>query len=165
MTYAVRAATEADLPAVAAIYAHAVETSTATFDTVAPGIDHWRAKLGSTDPLDHFLVAAHGDEVLGYAHASKYRDRPAYDRTRETTIYLAQGARGQGVGRELYAELLERLRAAGCHSAVGVLAVPNIPSERLHAALGFEEVGRIREAGHKFGQWIDVAFWQRLLEF
>lgn len=165
MTYVVRPATDADLPAVAEIYAHAVETSTASFDSVGPGVEVWKARLDSDHPLDLFLVAAHGDEVIGFAYSSSYRPKPAYDRTRETTIYLTSSARGQGVGRELYAELLERLRAGGCHSVIGVLAVPNVASERLHASLGFEEVGRIREAGHKFDQWLDIALWQRILEF
>lgn len=165
MTYVVRPATEADLPAVATIYAQAVASSTASFDSVGPDVETWRARFASDHPLDLALVAAHGEEVLGFAYSSSYRPKPAYDRTRETTIYLASSARGQGVGRELYTALLERLRAGGCHSAIGVLSVPNVASERLHASLGFEEVGRIREAGHKFDRWIDIALWQRLLEF
>lgn len=165
MTYVVRPATDADLPGCAAIYAHAVETSTATFDTAAPSEQLWKERLARSHPLDLFLVAVDGDQVLGFAYSSAWKERAAYDRTRETTIYLADSARGQGVGRELYAELIDRLRAGGCHSVVGVLAVPNIASEKLHASLGYVEVGRLREVGHKFGEWVDISFWQRILEF
>lgn len=164
MSDAIRPATAADLESVAAIYAHAVAHTTATFDTVAPDLDAWRARLESPDERDVFLVAASADgTVLGFAYSSAYRPRPAYQHTRETTIYLAPGAEGRGLGTRLYADLLARLRAAGVHSAIAVVAVPNPASEGLHRALGFVEAGRLREVGHKFGGWIDVAHLQLML--
>lgn len=69
----------------------------------------------------------------------------------------------RGVGRQLYAALLDRLRAEGCHTALGVIALPNGPSIALHEAFGFERAGVIREVGHKFGQWIDTAIYQLIL--
>jgi L-amino acid N-acyltransferase YncA len=159
----VRPATPDDLPAVAAIYTHAVETSTATFDTEGWPVEAWQAKLASEHPFDRFLVAVDGHEVLGFAYSSQYRPKPAYDATRETTVYLAPAAQGRGVGRALYASLLDDLRRAGAHTAVAVLAVPNPASERLHDALGFTKVGQLHEVGHKFGEWVDVAIWQLAL--
>lgn len=163
MSYAVRPATSADLPAVAAIYAHAVEHTTATFDTTAPGVDHWQGRLDSPDERDVFLVADSGGEVIGFAYSSAYRPRAAYDRTRETTVYLAEGARGQGVGSALYADLLARLRTADVHTALAVIALPNPASERLHLAAGFTLAGRLAEVGHKFGRVIDVGIFQLML--
>lgn len=150
----VRDATEADLPAVAAIYDAEVAGGHATFDTEPPPLDHWRAKLGG--PL---LVAEDDGVVLGFAYATTYRPRAAYDRTREVSVYLAPAGQGRGLGRALYTELLGRLRAAGIHVVLAVVATPNPASEALHRAFGFEHVGTLPEVGHKFDRWIDTAFW------
>jgi L-amino acid N-acyltransferase YncA len=163
MSPIIRSAVSADLEAVAAIYGNEALTGYATFDTTPPPIEAWQQKLDSTDPGDFFLVAADDSGVLGFAYSSVYRPRPAYDRTRETTVYLAPGAQGQRLGTRLYAELFDRMRAAGVHVAIAGIALPNEGSERLHRAAGFTEVGRLVEVGHKFGRWIDVGFFQATL--
>ena len=155
----VREATEQDLSAIADIYAHEVRTAVSTFDLEPPGEDYWLAKLDSREPGDHLLVAEE-DGILGYAYSSSYRPRPAYRHTRETSVYLADGARGRGLGRALYDDLLARLRADEVHVVVALIALPNPASIALHQALGFEEVGVLREVGRKFGRWIDTAWWQ-----
>ncbi len=155
----VREATKQDLSAIADIYAHEVRTAVSTFDLEPPGEDYWRAKLDSREPGDHLLVAE-DDGILGYAYSSSYRTRPAYRHTRETSVYLADGARGRGLGRALYDDLLARLRADEVHVVVALIALPNPASIALHQALGFEEVGVMREVGRKFGRWIDTAWWQ-----
>ena len=160
----IRPAAEADLPAVKAIYDAQVLTGVATFDLEPPPIDYWRARLTSTEPGDHLLVAVEGDAVLGYAYSSSYRTRPAYARTRETSVYLAAGAVGRGVGRALYDDLLARLAADGVHTVLAVIATPNPASEALHRACGFERVGLLPEVGFKFDRWIDTAFWALVLE-
>ena len=80
--------------------------------------------------------------MVGYAYSSSYRPRPAYARTREVSVYLDDSARGQGLGRQLYDELLGRLRADGVHQVLAVIALPNDASEALHRACGFARVGR-----------------------
>lgn len=159
----VRPATDADLDAVAAIYAHEVRTGHATFDTEPPPRSVWEKKLASTHPGDHFLVAGADGEVVGFAYSGPYRDRGAYDRTREVTIYLAPEAAGQGLGRLLYDDLLPRMRAGGVRTALACIALPNDASEGLHRACGFERQGVLREVGRKFDRWIDVVWWQRML--
>jgi phosphinothricin acetyltransferase len=109
-----------------------------------------------------FLVAVDAGSVVGFAYSGPFRARPAYAATRETSVYLAAGARGTGVGRALYSELLTRLDDAGVHTQVAVVALPNDASEALHRALGFERVGVLREVGRKFGRYIDTAWWQRM---
>ena len=94
--------------------------------------------------------------------AVPYRPRPAYDSTRETSVYVSPDARGEGLGRALYAELLRRVDADGIHVCLAVVAQPNAASEALHAASGFERVGTLREVGRKFDRWVDIAWWQRL---
>ena len=154
-----RVATEQDLPAIKAIYDHQVETGISTFDTSPPPLEYWGARLARTESGDHLLVAERDGAVVGYAYSASYRPRPAYARTRETSVYLAADAVGQGLGRALYDDLLARLRADGMHVALGVIALPNPASEALHRACGFEQVGVLPEVGHKFDRWIDTAFW------
>lgn len=158
----IRDATDADLDAVAAIYAHEVATGYATFDTEPPPRSRWEAKLASTHPGDHFLVAVQGGRVMGFAYSGPYRERGAYTNTRETTIYLAPEAAGHGLGRRLYDDLLARLDAAGVRTVLAGVALPNDASEGLHRACGFERLGVMREVGRKFDRWIDVAWWQRM---
>lgn len=157
----IRTATAADLPALAAVYDEAVAKSVASFDLEPRGADHLAARLDSTSPGDHVVVAEDDGVVLGMAYAGTYRPRAAYDGTRETSVYLAPAARGRGVGRALYEELLRRVDADGVHTCVAVIALPNAASEALHAAVGFERVGTLREVGRKFGRWVDTGLWQR----
>ncbi|TNM48175.1 N-acetyltransferase family protein [Nocardioides albidus] len=159
----VRSAADADLDAVAAIYAREVREGHATFDTEPPPRARWEDKLASRHPGDHFLVADAGGTVLGFAYSGPYRERGAYDRTREVTVYLDPAATGRGVGRLLYADLLARMEAGGMRTALACIALPNDASEGLHRACGFERQGVLREVGRKFDRWIDVVWWQRML--
>ena len=106
------------------------------------------------------MVVTEDGDVRGYAESSVFRDRPAYDHTREVSVYLGLDARQQGFGRRLYDQLLDLLRADGIHVALAVIAQPNPASEALHKACGFEPVGVLREVGWKFGGWVDTAWWQ-----
>jgi len=155
----VRAAADADLPAIAAIYDEQVRTAISTFDLEPPPLAFWEAKLASTGPGAHLLVATSEAGVLGYASSSTYRPRPAYDRTREVSVHLSAEARGRGVGRLLYDELLARLRADGAHQVLAVIALPNDASEALHRSCGFDRLGVLPEVGWKFDRWIDTAIW------
>jgi L-amino acid N-acyltransferase YncA len=160
----IRPAVDDDLRDIAAIYNHEIANSIATFDLEPPTLNYWQEKLRGNHPGDHLLVAVdNDDDVVGYAYSWSYRPRPAYDTTRETSIYLDPSVRGQGIGQLLYPALLETLAASGVHSAVALVALPNPGSERLHLACGFEHVGTMREIGNKFDQWIDVAWYQKLL--
>ena len=157
-----RTATAADLVALAAIYNEAVANGVATFDVQPQPPELFADRVASTRPGDHVVVAEASGRVVGMAWATTYRLRPAYDGTRETSIYLAAEARGRGLGRVLYAELLRRVDADGIHACLAVIAQPNAASEALHAAAGFERVGTLREVGRKFDRWVDTTFWQRV---
>lgn len=93
--------------------------------------------------------------------SSAYRPRPAYRPTREVSVYLAEAARGRGLGRALYDELLARLAADGVHTALALVATPNPASEALHRACGFRHIGTMTEVGYKFGRWIDTAWYEK----
>ncbi len=159
----VRPATEADVGAVSAIYDEQVRTGISTFDLEPPPPSYWSHHLTSTEPGHHFLVAEDGGEVVGFAYASTYRPRPGYRLTRETSVYLAEPARGRGLGRRLYDVLLPRLAADGMHVALALVALPNPASVALHEGCGFEHLGTMREVGWKFDRWLDTAWYQRVL--
>ncbi len=158
----IRTGTESDLSAMAQVYTEAALTSVATFDVEPQPPEHFAARVASRRPGDHVVVAEEAGQVVGMAYAVPYRPRPAYDLTRETSVYLGDGAQGRGVGRLLYAELLRRVDGDGIHVCLAVIAQPNPASEALHRAVGFEPVGILREVGRKFDRWVDTALWQRI---
>ena len=160
----IRAATPQDAAAIAAIYAPHVLTGTASFEIDPPDARVMRARMAAGEGLYPWLVATTGsnadDGVIGYAYASKFRDRPAYRYVCETSIYLTDTSSGSGVGRLLYEALIDTLRAQGFVQAIGTITMPNDRSIKLHEAVGFRRQGVLREVGHKHGRWIDVGFWQ-----
>lgn len=156
----IRRAVPADLPAVAAIYGREAREGHATFDHEPRPTEFWEEKLTGSD---HFLVAEHDGAVVGYASAAPYRPKPAYVHTRESTVYVAPGHQGLGVGRHMYDALLALLRADGVHAVVAGVALPNPASQRLHEACGFEQVGVMRQVGRKFDRWIDLAWYSLVL--
>lgn len=162
---AIRAADPGDAAAIAAIYAPFVLSGTVSFETDAPDTRAMRQRMAASDGHYPWLVATNGDGggVLGYAYASRFRDRPAYKWVVETSIYMAGDAQQRGVGRLLYEALLDTLRAQGFTQAIGVISLPNDASITLHEQVGFRRAGVYREIGFKFGRWIDVGFWQREL--
>jgi len=161
----IRPSRPADLPAVQAIYAHAVAHGTGTFELVAPDLDEMtrrrEAVLAAGWP---WLVAERGGVVLGYAYASPFRPRPAYRFCVEDSIYLAEAARGQGLGRLMLAELVARCEALGARQMLAVIGdSANASSIGVHRTLGFAHAGLLKAAGWKFGRWLDVVMMQRAL--
>jgi L-amino acid N-acyltransferase YncA len=166
VTHTVVDAAPTHLEAIAEIYASVVVTSHATFDVEPPDLEFWQGVLEHVDvERGHLLLAAVGDggEVLGYAKSGTFKERAAYWITCETSIYLADSARGRGVGTALYAALLERLDASPLRLAVAGVAEPNPASTALHLRVGFEPVGTFDGVGLKFGKPWSVTWYQRSL--
>jgi phosphinothricin acetyltransferase len=110
--------------------------------------------------VSHPWLAAELDgRFAGYAKASVWRERSAYSQTCETGIYIARGMEGKGVGKALYGELLPRLKAAGFHTVIAGMTMPNPASVALHESVGFQPVGVFGQVGRKFDRWHDVGFW------
>jgi L-amino acid N-acyltransferase YncA len=162
---AVRDANAGDAAAIAAIYNAYVRDSVATFELepVAEATMQSRIDAVQSRGLPWLAIERDG-AMLGYAYATPWKARAAYARTVETSIYLVPDATGRGLGRSLYAQLIERLRGTGMHALIGGISLPNAASVALHEALGFACIGRFREVGFKHGRWVDVGYWQRLLE-
>ncbi|GLK77135.1 phosphinothricin N-acetyltransferase [Methylopila jiangsuensis] len=162
---AVRDARDADLPAIAAIYADHVLNGTASFEIEPPDADAMGRRIAAVREAGlPWLVAERDGAILGYAYAGPYRARPAYDWTIEDSIYVAESARGQGAGRALLETLIARCEQGPWRQMVAVIGgSDNAGSIGLHAALGFQPAGNLRAVGFKFGRWIDSVFMQRPL--
>ena len=107
-----------------------------------------------------WLVFEESDQVIGYAYATKWNERSAYRNTVEVSVYLDHQATGQGFGDKLYRELFGRLNSKSIHVVIGGIALPNPESIKLHEKFGMRQVAHYKEVGCKFGQWIDVGYWQ-----
>jgi len=159
----IRLAGPADTEPVAAIFAHYVATSVATFEESPPSAAHWRRRL---DDLGRqglpFLVAEADGGVRGFAYASPWRPKAAYRHTVEDTVYLSPGHTGRGLGSALLGRLLAGCAAAGARQVIAVIAdTGSDASAALHRRFGFAEAGRLTGVGRKHGRWIDTVLMQR----
>ncbi len=159
----VRDATPADLPAVAAIYTHFVLRTTTTFNTEVRTPREWleRFETGVVAGPYELLVAERRGQVTGYVETQPFRPKPAYRRSIELSIYVAPDNARTGAGGALYGALFDRLVDTEFHRAYSVIALPNDTSVRFHERWGFVHRGTLTEAGHKFGRYLDVAFYER----
>jgi phosphinothricin acetyltransferase len=160
-----RASTEADIAAITAIYRHHVLHGTGTFEIDPPSEADMAARRA--DVLARklpWIVAEKDGEILGYAYANWFKPRPAYRFSAEDSIYVADAARGLGVGRKLLAELAVQAEAAGVRKLLAVIGdSANAGSIGVHRSLGFTEVGIMRSVGWKFGAWRDIVLMEKAL--
>lgn len=158
-----RLATLDDSEAIRAIYNDEVLTSTATFDLVPRSPEAQRDWLRARSGAHAVVVAESSGKVIGFGSLSPYRERPAYSTTVEDSVYVHRDHQGQGVGRALLADLIERGSSHGFHTIMARVVADHEASIRLHSSLAFELVGTEREIGRKFGRWLDVVVMQRML--
>lgn len=164
---AIRHAAPADIPAIAAIYTHAVLHGTASWELDPPDesemLRRFEAVLAGGYP---YLVAEREGEVLGYAYASAYRPRPAYRATVENSIYIAPAAQGLGLGRLLLEALMKACTERGFRQMVAVIGDgtgASVCSRRLHEKAGFRLIGVAEKVGFKHGRWLDQMLMQKEL--
>jgi phosphinothricin acetyltransferase len=155
-----RVGTTGDGAACAEIYRPIVENTWISFETEAPSATEMSRRIERTLPRFPWLVATQEDQVVGYAYAGPHRERAAYRWSADVTVYLAEPARGKGVGRRIYGALFDILRRQGLRSAFAGIALPNDASIGLHEAVGFEPIGVYRDVGHKLGAWRSVGWWR-----
>ena len=152
-----------DIAAVCTIYNHYIENTVITFEEIPLSVEQMRGRIEGYMQLFPWLVCEDAGEIIGYAYASKWKDRSAYKHTAEVTVYLHHKHVGKGVGRALYQELIDQLAARKMHVLLACIAVPNAASEKLHEHFGFNKVAHFTEVGFKFNRWLDVGYWQKLL--
>jgi phosphinothricin acetyltransferase len=160
-----RAARLDDLPRLTEIYNHYVLHSPATFDLEPKTVDQrreWLAQFAETGRY-RLLVAEEDGVILGYAGAMRWRPKPAYDTTVETSIYCAPESVGRGVGGNLYAALFDAIAGENIHRIVAGYVPPNPASAALHERFGFRPVGTFSEVGYKFGRYRDVCWMEKRL--
>jgi L-amino acid N-acyltransferase YncA len=161
----IRPSCHEDVPTIAAIYAHHVLNGLASFEEVPPEIEEVARRRGDIVARGlPYLVAEMDGKVLGYCYAGPFRPRVAYRYTVEDSIYIDPAAVGRGIGRVLLAAVLARSEELGYRQMVAVIGGrETVASIRLHAALGFTEVGVLAGVGFKFGRWVDSVLMQRRL--
>jgi L-amino acid N-acyltransferase YncA len=156
-----RSAEVGDAAAIAAIYAAHVESGSASFDTVPRTVAETEQKISDITAKGWpFLVAIAGEQVVGYAYASQFRDRPAYGFACEDSIYVRSDQVGQGIGSQLLGALLAHATAFGFRQMIAVIGGGEPASVALHGKMGFEHAGRMRSVGRKFGRWLDTVYMQ-----
>ncbi len=159
----IRPAVAADCAAINGIYNYYVLHSTTTYQTEPETLEGrlaWLAARGGPHPV---TVAEVDGVIVGWGALSRFHPRAAYARTVENAVYVAHDRLGQGIGRAILADLLARAKQLGHHTVIALISAEQAGSLALHAKLGFERVGLLREAGFKMGRWLDVVYMQRMV--
>lgn len=157
----IRTASAADAGPIAAIYNHYVAATTISFEEQPVPEAEMAGRIRDVAAAGlPWLLAVHEGKPVGYAYATRWRARPAYRYSVESTVYLEDGACGRGWGALLYRQLIARLRDAAVRTVIAGIAQPNPRSVGLHERLGFRKVAHFSEVGFKFDKWVDVGYWQ-----
>jgi L-amino acid N-acyltransferase len=161
----IRSATSADLPGVLDIYNEAVLNTTATYD-YEPHTLEMREAWFDEHQRDNYpvFVAQNGDgRIVGWSSLRRFRPRIGYRFTAEDSVYVAADQRGRGIGKSLLPPVIQAARDLGLHAIVAGIDADGKASLRLHAHFGFVQVAHLKEAGWKFGRWLDVIYMELLL--
>lgn len=157
----IRACNQGDIPAICSIYNHYIAHTVITFEETPVSFAEMQKRVETNSQLFPWLVYEDNEEIIGYAYASKWKDRSAYKYTAEVTVYLHPAHCAKGIGSILYQALIEQLSKNGIHVLLACIAIPNTASETIHEKFGFHQVAHFREVGFKFGRWLDVGYWQK----
>lgn len=165
MSIVVRPVTPQDAGRLAEIYNHYIQHSTITFEEQVIGPADMLARVAEADAARlPWLVVEVDSRVAGFAYASKWKGRCAYRHTVESTVYLDASNTGAGLGKRLYEALFAELGKKSIHVVIGGIALPNPASVALHERFGMRKVAHFEQVGFKFGQWVDVGYWQVALD-
>ncbi len=160
----IRNATNKDALRIAEIYNYYIEQTIITFEEIPVSSAIISQRIDKIIAKGYpFIVYEQEGEIIGYAYLNNWRERSAYDITLETSVYIDKEFVGKGFGSHLYQLLIEKARAIDIHSLIGVISLPNDASRKLHKKFGFDLIGNFRESGIKFGEYVDVEFWQLML--
>ena len=158
-----RPATEADIPAINAIYNEVVRNSVASFHLQEVDDNYRRRWLADHGPRFPAIVAEKDGNVIAWGCLSRWSEREAYDATCENSIFVTEGVRGQGVGKALLIELIRLARENGMHTIIARMSDGVDASIKLHKSLGYRRIGTMRQVGRKFDRLIDVHMYQLML--
>ena len=151
-----------DVPALTDMYNYYIRETTVTFEEEEIAPDNMQSRIQKVEAANlPWLVAEEQDEIVGYAYATKWKERSAYRHSVEISIYVDHNNHGNGWGTKLYQALFTELQKKNIHVAIGGITLPNDASIALHEKFGMEKVAHFKEIGFKFGQWLDVGYWQK----
>jgi len=158
----IRVAQQQDAKAICDIYNHYITNTVITFEEEAVSSEEMLNRIGKVQSagLPWFIAEDGSGNVIGYAYASKWRERFSYRFSVEVTVYLSIEHGGKGLGTLLYEELFKQLKAINIHSVIGGITLPNEASVAIHEKFAMKKVAHFSEVGLKFGQWLDVGYWQ-----
>lgn len=166
----IRLATEEDAKELLDIYRYYVEHTAITFEYETPSLEEFQKRIRNTLKRYPYLAAEENGKILGYAYASPFKERAAYDWSVETTIYVNKDAKHQGIGKKLYLALEEVLRAQHVINVDACITDPEIEDEyvtknsvQYHTHLGYHLVGKFYKSGYKFGRWYDMVWMEKYI--
>ncbi len=170
MNIRLRTASNDDAEAILGIYAPYIETTAITFEYDVPSSEEFKARIASTLERYPYIVAETDGTIAGYAYAGPFKERAAYNRSVETSIYVRHGLHGRGIGKALYAELEKRLKAMGILNLNACISWTDKPNQYLthqsplfHERLGYKRCAHFHQCGYKFGQWFDMIWMEKMI--
>lgn len=153
----------ADTSQICTIYNHYIVHTHHTFETEKISDDEMLTRISAIQSSYPYLVYEEDGIIMAYAFATRWKLRQAYEHTAESSIYLDPNYKGKGIGTKLYSHLIHELKQSDLHSILAGISLPNDASITLHEKLGFKKSGVLKEVGYKFGEWIDVGYWNLLI--
>ena len=159
----IRKATTADAQAICEIYNYYVLHTIITFEEEAVNVKEMEERIRVVILKYPWFVYEENGEVIGYAYCGEWKSRCAYRYSVESSIYLKNGISGRGIGSRLYEALFSALKNTDIHGVIGGISLPNEASIALHEKFGFHKIGQFKEVGFKFNYWIDVGYWERIM--
>ncbi|NQZ28667.1 MAG: N-acetyltransferase family protein [Colwellia sp.] len=161
----IRAVQEQDAKAISDIYNYYIANTVITFEEDILTAAEMQRRITSVLAADlpWLVVEDELGEILGYAYASKWRERFSYRFSVEVTVYLSPEQSGKGLGTQLYQALFTELKNRNIHSVIGGITLPNAASVAVHEKFSLAKVAHFKEVGFKFNQWLDVGYWQGTL--
>ncbi len=170
MPLTVRKASPNDAPALLSIYAPYVKHTAITFEYDVPSVEEFTARIRNTLKRYPYLVAQQGDRIIGYAYASSFHTRKAYEHCAEVSIYVDREQKGKGIGKLLYTALEEQLLRQNVCNLYACIACPKQEDEyltfdsvRFHEHLGYSLCGSFHDCGYKFGRWYGMVWMEKMI--
>ncbi len=146
------------------IYSYYVLNTTITFEYDTPTLDEFKQRIQKITQKYPYLVAIIDNEIVGYAYATSYKERAAYDWSVETTVYVKKDKHGLGIGNVLYSQLEQSLKEKKIVNMLACITYPNPKSIDFHTNFGFEKVGHFPKVGYKFNEWRDIVWMQKVIK-
>lgn len=169
--FLIRGATINDAKELLDIYKPYVLNTAISFEYDVPSLDEFKTRIENTLKQYPYIVAVKDNKIIGYAYASKFKERKAYQYSVETSIYIKNDCRGKGIGKQLHLELEKLLKKQGIlnlNACIGHTPREHDDnlsndSEDFHKAMGYRFVGKFNKCGYKFGRWYDMVWMEKLI--